>query len=884
MLGGREVQGRTHPLKPASWPPERRALLLLSLAAAFVFVGAGALAAVRPAGLRLRHLLLLVGTWSLAWGGAFLLLRWGLPEADVSFLPPVALLTGWGMLLLARLAPGFLVRQSLWLLVGTGGMVALAVWRGASRFLRRYRYTLVTFGLLLLATTLRFGVNPSGYGARLWLGCCGLYFQPSELLKVLLIVYLASYLADRRVEPRDGRLWAAVVAPILLMVGLALILVAWQEDLGAALLFYLTFLAMLYLAWGKGRYVAVGIALFVPLFAIGAKLSTRVALRIDIWLHPWAEGQADRAYQLLQSLYALADGRLLGQGVGEGMPRLIPAVHTDFVYAALVEEFGLAGAVALITLLAYLVQRGLRLAQRTPSPFESLLAGGIAALIAMQSFVIIGGDVRLLPLTGVTLPFLSYGGSSLVTMLLLVGMWLNLSAPHPRPLSLTLPLEGTDAPPLPTTARRLGTALFLLLALAAFGTGFWAIWRSDDLRARPTNPRRILAEMRIRRGRIFDRRGVVLAGIAVDEMGYVERTYPHPEAAPVLGYATLNYGTAGIEAVCDRALRGEAEEGTWAQLWRELYHRPLQGEDVTLTLDVALQAEAQARLEGRRGAIVLLDAHTGEVLALASAPTFDPARVAEQWDALSHAVDAPLLNRATQELAQPGSILETVVLDAVRHTSAELLPTVPLTAPLPVDGAMLTCLEEPSREGGWEAALQASCPAPFAEAGAAIGAEGLEAAFRRWGLTEAPSFALPTVAAAWPPDDFDASLEAVGQGALLVTPLQMARVAAALGNGGVMEPLRLIHNPPPGCEVPTGEPRSVLSSAEAAALLTAWPEVEGAVGHRGEAVAGEERRLAWFIGLNSAQVPRYAVAVLLEGGRPDDAAQIGAALLQSASR
>ncbi len=877
------MQGRTRPVGPTSLSPERRSLLLLTLAAAFVLVGAVVLATVAPQGLRPAHLLLLVATWSLAWGGAWFVLWRTLPGVDLLFLPPVALLTGWGMLLLARLAPGFLVRQALWLLIGTAGMVSLARWKGASRFLRRYRYTLLTFGLLLLAATLGFGVNPSGYGARLWLGCCGLYFQPSELLKVLLIVYLASYLADRRVEPRDGRLWAAVIAPILLMVGLALLLVAWQEDLGAALLFYLTFLAMLYLAWGKGRYVAMGVALFVPLFAVGARLSARVALRIDIWLHPWAEGQADRAYQLLQSLYALADGRLFGQGLGQGVPRLIPAVHTDFVYAALVEEFGLAGAVALIALLAWLVQRGLRLAQRTPSPFESLLAGGIAALIAVQSFVIIGGDTRLLPLTGVTLPFLSYGGSSLVTMLLLVGLWLNLSAPHPRPLSLTLALDGADAPPLPTTARRLGTWLFLLFALAAFGTGFWALWRSDALRAWPTNPRRILAEMRIRRGRILDRRGVVLADIRVDEAGYVERTYPHPEAAPVLGYATLNYGTAGIEATCDAALRGEVGMTAWQRERRDLFHRPLQGEDVVLTLDLSLQAMAQRALEGRRGAIVLLDAHTGEVLALASAPTFDPAQVAEEWDALRQAEDAPLLNRATQELAQPGSALETVILGALWAEEPEAEPTVPLTAPLAVDGAALTCLEEPTG-ADWTAALRAACPAPFAEAGRLLGREALSATFRRWGLTEAIPFALPTVATAWPPADFDPALEAAGQGKLLVTPLQMARVAAALGNGGKAMPLRLVVEPGEGCDLPADSPRTIVSVAEAARLLAAWPSVEGVVGHRGEALAGEGRRPAWFVGVNSAQVPRYAVAVLLEEGGPEEAAKIGAALLLAAAQ
>ncbi len=873
---------RTRPLGEMGLSPHQRALILLGLAALFVLTGAWLLWRVAPQGVRHGHLFLLVGAWGTAWGGAFLALYRLRPQADPLFLPPVALLTGWGMLLLARLAPNFLVRQALWLLLGTALMVAVACWPGVSRFLHHYRYTLLTFGLLLLAATLLFGVNPSGYGARLWLGCCGLYFQPSELLKVLLIVYLASYLADRRDEPRDGRLWAAVIAPIVLMVGLALLLVAWQKDLGAALLFYLTFLAMLYLAWGRPRYLVVGFVLIVFLFVIGAALSDRVALRVEIWLHPWGEAQADRAYQLLQSLYALADGHLLGQGLGEGVPWLIPAVHTDFVYAALTEEFGLAGAIALILLLAYLVQRGLRLAQQMPSAFESLLAGGISALMAVQSFVIIGGDTRLLPLTGVTLPFLSYGGSSLVTMLFLVGLWLNLSAPHPRPLSLTLSLDEVEPPSLITTAARLGTGLLALFALAALATGFWAIWRSDELQAMATNPRRILAEMRIRRGRILDRRGVVLADITVDENGYVTRTYPHPEAAPVVGYATVNYGTAGIEAVCDAALRGEAEGEVRRRIWQSFTHRPPEGVDLVLTLDQALQSRAQAALEGRRGAVVLLDAHTGEVLALASAPTFDPAEVAARWEVLRDAKDAPLLNRATQALAQPGTIVETIILDAILGSGAVPTPTMPLEAPFPVDGEPLTCLEPPQGTD-WIAALRASCPAPFARAGEVLGGEALTALFTRWGLTEPPPFALPTVAVPWPPSRLDAAAEAVGQGDLLVTPLQMARVAAALGNEGVAMPLRLLIDPPPGCALPKDAPRTVVHAAQAASLLAAWPTIEGCVGHRGKAIAGEGRHLAWFIGLNSAQVPRYAVAVLLEeGASPQDAAELGTALLRAA--
>jgi len=293
----------------------RPVLLLLGIAAIFMMTGAitlhlasasGALApAVSP-----QRLLAVVLGWSIAWGGALFYFVRCHPQADLWMLPPAALLTGWGLLLQARLAPNFLGRQIVWLILGAALMCALSGIPSLMRLLRRYRYTLLAGGLLLLATTLLFGVNPSGAGERLWLGAFGLYFQPSELLKLLLIIYLAAYLADRREIPRRGALWPAVLGPMLLMIGLALVLLAWQEDLGAALLFYLTALAMLYLAWGRLEHVLIGGLMFVPVVAAGALLSTRVALRVSIWLNPWAPEQADRAFQILQSLFAIAAGGL----------------------------------------------------------------------------------------------------------------------------------------------------------------------------------------------------------------------------------------------------------------------------------------------------------------------------------------------------------------------------------------------------------------------------------------------------------------------------------------------------------------------------------------------------------------------------------------------
>ncbi len=890
-------------------PPVGSQPVLLLIAAGFVAVGVIVLDLSRPA-LSPWILLILAAGWGVAWGGSFLVLRSRLPQADPFILPVVALLSGWGLLLLARLAPSFLLRQILWLQIGCAAMCAVALLPTLPRLLRRYRYSLLVAGLLLLGATLVFGVNPSGVGQRLWLGAFGAYYQPSELLKLLLVIYLAAYLTESPLPTKpdvpaktkglarflpwkavNKRLWIVILGPMFTMVGLALLLVGWQQDLGAALLFYFTFVAMLYLAWNKAGYVALSLVLFIPVAVVGYLASSRVALRIGIWLNPWLAERADQAFQILQSLFALASGGLFGQGLGLGYPTLIPAVHTDFVYAALVEEFGLAGAIALFALFGLLIQRGVCLAQRAESPFESLLAGGITALIGIQTWVIIGGNAKLIPITGVTLPFLSYGGSSLLIMLIAVGVLLNLSIPHPAPLTLTL--SDYKRTLIPHTTGRLGKALLILLATTCLITGYWGVTRADVLRVHPTNSRIILAEARIRRGRILDRNGAVLADIALDSNGYVTRTYPLPEAAPVIGYATYEYGTDGIEAACDQRLRGDVGRNRWDDIRDGLLHHAPIGEDVRLTLDGDLQRQAQQLLEGYRGAAVLIDAHTGEILALASMPTYRSDQVDSNWGTLRDDPAAPLLNRATQGLAQPGAILETVLLGIALNQGTLPTPTLPMTGAFPVNGAVLAC-KTPPAANDWASALQETCPEPFIALGQELGMARLADGFAQWGLTEAPQLEIPTYGSPWnailataaqESDEQTFTIqESLGQGNLLVTPIQMVQVAATLGNEGQRPPLHLLIEERPGCRQPNIQSSDALLTPEVAAQLRAlWPHYGDAIGHAGNALAGHQRMQSWFIGLNSPQVPRYAVAILLENP-PDSqrAIDIGLQLLQQA--
>jgi cell division protein FtsW (lipid II flippase) len=380
--------------------------------------------------------------WPLgAWAGCaivmHLVISATLPQRDPYILPAVMLLSGWGLTLVARLAPAFATRQAIWLVVSTAAAIAVTSLPVHLRILQRYRYTWLIAGLLLLSATLIFGVNPSGdqNAPRLWLGLGGVYFQPSETLKLLLVIFLASYLAEKRdllvrTRYRIGR-WQlpspSYLAPMLLMWGFCVVLLVWQRDLGAASLFFLVFLAMLYVSTEDSTYPLMGLILLFVAGVIGYRLFGVVRLRVDMWWNPWIDPD-DRGFQIVRSLLAFAAGGIFGQGVGQGLPTSIPVVHSDFVFAAIAEEWGLFGSVGVLLCVIVLVMRALRIAvENDRRPFRSLLAAGIGLLIAIQSLLIMAGVLKLIPLTGVTLPFVSYGGSSLLASFIMIGLLLRLS-------------------------------------------------------------------------------------------------------------------------------------------------------------------------------------------------------------------------------------------------------------------------------------------------------------------------------------------------------------------------------------------------------------------------------------------------------------------------
>ncbi len=381
----------------------------------------------------------------IAWGAIYWAVRTFTPEARTYPLLIASVLSALGMIEIYRLDMRLAGRQRWWFIIAAAVTVTALVvlHRTGLGVLRRYRYLLLlaAFGLLLLPMLPETGFLISGRtinGSRLWVsmgvGSFRIQFQPGELAKLLLVVVLASLLSDgtrslgtaRRSIGRFSIPEPRQLVPVLVAWTLSLVVLVSQRDLGASMLLFATFVLVLYAASGETSFLGVGAALFV----IGGIAATRffdhVQHRIDAWLHPFAD-PFDSGYQIVQGLYAMGSGSLTGAGFGLGRPDIIPFAATDFIYAALAEELGLAGSIAILSLFALLVAAGAGVALRARDQFRKLLAAGITFVIGIQAFLIIGGVVRVLPLTGITLPFMSYGGSSLVVNTLAVALLARIS-------------------------------------------------------------------------------------------------------------------------------------------------------------------------------------------------------------------------------------------------------------------------------------------------------------------------------------------------------------------------------------------------------------------------------------------------------------------------
>jgi cell division protein FtsW (lipid II flippase) len=360
---------------------------------------------------------------------AHLVARVTVPSADPYLLPLTGLLTAVGLTEIYRLGPSDAFRQGVWIVVGVAVFaLTLVALRSDFRVLESYKYLFGVSAVGLLVLPALPGIGTTINGARLWVKIGPLQFQSGELAKIALIVFLAGYLREKREVLAQGRL--KDFGPLLVIWGAAMLVLVETNDLGSALLYFGIFLAMLYVATGRVAFVALGIGLFIGGSAVAYQVVARVQERVDIWLNPWQDPHG-KGYQLIQSTYSIANGGYGGTGFGRGTftttggTDLIPYVNTDFIYSALAQELGLIGASALLLVYMVFVLRGFRISMLADDGFSKLLAAGLTFAFALQAFIIVGGLLRVIPLTGITLPFVSYGGSSVVAnFILLAGLML----------------------------------------------------------------------------------------------------------------------------------------------------------------------------------------------------------------------------------------------------------------------------------------------------------------------------------------------------------------------------------------------------------------------------------------------------------------------------
>jgi len=861
---------------------------LFSLVCIFIFLVAASLTlapAVEArswnANLLLTYWVGVIG-WALSFGIIIFFLNRNKIKSDPILIPLISLLTGWGLLTIFSISQRMGLKQTLWLTLGSTALViGLPHTQKLLIALRKYKYLWLVGGIALTALTLIFGTNPNGVGPRLWFSFGGIYFQPSEPLKILLILYLAAYFADR--QPFSTRL-VSLLLPTALITGLACLILVVQRDLGTASILIMIYAALIYAATGKKRLLVISLMGIGLAAVLGYFFFDVVQLRIEAWINPWLD-PFGRSYQIVQSLIAIAAGGMTGRGPGMGHPDLVPIAFSDFIFSAIGEEFGLPGTIGLVIALVLFTYRSIHIGLKAPNRHLRFVAVGIAVYIAAQSILIIGGNIRLLPLTGVTLPFLSYGGSSLLTslsslFLLITIQQTDLDSPQ---TALHTPL---DSKPVIHLSAILTTG-FIAIALI---NSWWALWRGPDLLTRTDNARRTISDSTNQRGAILDRNQVPLS-YSTGSIGDFTRQYPVIESTHPVGYTHPFFGQVGAELSLDLILRGLENQSPWT-IWVNhlIYGQPPPGLDAQLSLDGQKQTLAASLLQGQVGAVVLLDARSGEILVLASSPTYDPAQLTESWDLLLEDPDAPLFNRAAQGLYPPGPALAP--LEIVATSTYGPLPPGLENLSVEIEDLQLDCAITPEEPLTWEKISMSGCPAPLSRLGTQIGETGLNELFTALNFYQSPEIRLET-APPYIPEGFSTpGITAYGQADILITPLQLGLAAAALTNKGLMpSPAFLINaESPEGGWISTlpDQPPTRIFTQSAAEITTQ------ALAHKSlplwettaHAITNAGATLTWYL---AGSLPSettidqvFAVVVLLEVQNAELAINIGRQILINA--
>lgn len=925
--------------------------LLLLIAAAFPVTLLYAMYVVTTgAALSFQTLAVPLGLFA-AFAAAHIGVRIFAPGADPAILPVVFTLSGIGITFVTRLQPDASLGQVIFLFLGVALMVGtLAVVKNLE-VVKRYKYVLGIAGIVLLVLPMFIGTEI--YGSKLWIKIGGFQFQPGEFAKVLIVLFLAGYLAENRellsisnrtvLGIKFPRL--RLLYPLFIVWGVCLLVVAFERDLGSALLFYTIFLIMLYVATGRVSYVIIGLALL----AVGAfgmyQIMSHVQVRVAIWLDPFSDAQ-NLGYQIVQSLFSLADGGLAGVGIGKGMADIIPVVASDMIFAAIGEEMGLLGGSAVLLLFMLFAVRGLTTAARAKSDLAAFSAAGLTAAISFQAFTIVGGVTKLIPLTGVTLPFMSQGGSSLLASFVIVALLLRagdeatgrsteiantstdlatagyrttVRGSHMRRPALDTPESGLLG--RVALANRLTRTVFLFTALFAVLIGnitYIQVIKASEYQDMPSNNHTINKARFIKRGSIITADGLTLAESIQQADGTYARSYPNGNlAAHVVGYYSQQYGTMGIENTQNDTLTGSKDYSSWQNALNSLAGISEPGNSVQLTIDSRIQRAAEQALAGRVGAIVALDPRSGAVLAWASAPTFDNTNIQAAIEAAnaSGGADTSMYDRATLALYTPGSTFKVLTLaSALENGLATLDTTYDSPGRMEIGGADVVSIGERGHgKISLAKAFALSSNTVFGQVADGLGAEKLVATARAFGYGQQLGLDFTTAASVMPnPEEMTewelawaGAGQPVGQGHTpgpQATVMQNALMAATIANNGIaMNPyvvsqilapdgtvLKTTRGHSLGQAVGSGTAEQVkqamldvVQNGTGSAAAIAGVKVAGKTG---TAETNNANANSTFVGFAPYDTPTVAIAVVIEQNAKgeESAAAVGGQVLRAA--
>ena len=885
-------------------------LVLLCVAAPLVILMFAMLAINQGKQLGLTSLGVPIGLFA-AFVVAHISIRFLAPNSDPAILPIVFALSGIGIAFVTRLAPDLAANQVVWLFISVAAMIIILAVSKRFEKLSHYKYTLMVFGFLLLLSPLIPGIGQEYYGSRIWLTIGSFSFQPGELAKVVIVLFLAIYLSENR-ELLSVFTWRIgplrlpdirTLAPMLVMWVIALLIVIFEKDLGSAVVFFFVFLAMLYISTGKKAYLVIGILLMIA-GCVGAYLSFgHVQQRVENWLNPFADPQGT-GYQMLQGLFSMADGDLFGVGIGRGLAHQIPIVESDFIFAAIAEECGLLGSAGVLLLFLSFAIRGYVTAARAKSDFSSLTAAGLTTTVVLQAFIIVGGVTRLIPLTGLTLPFMSQGGSSLLASFIAVGFLLRCgdeaTGVGEEMTNATSSIHANSVLGRVSLGKRLTTSIVILSCLFVFLVGnitLIMVVQAKDYQNMPMNNHTIAKQAKIKRGSISTYDGVVLAQSTPLEDGTYQREYPAGDmASQVVGYYSAKYGTSGIESSYNEALTGDQNYATWLDVLNAQAGITQPGNDVVLTIDSTIQQAAQNAISGYTGACIVIDPKTGAILAMASSPTYDAASFEAVLDeAASGSQTSALLNRAIQSKYAPGSTFKTVTLaTAFENNAANENSVYSSPGKMEIGGAEVTNFNGNSLGNITLAQATAySSNTVFAQLGVEMGPQMLVSGADKFGFDTPLDFDLPVVESVMgnPNEmtEWETAWAAVGQPVgneaeigPFATVLEMGLVGCAIANDGTaMRPYLVegIYNANgqrsySASHVPLTQAVSAQTADRVTEVLKGvvsygtgtYAQIPGVevAGKTGTAETGKSADDSWFVGFAPADNPEVVVVVLLE--------------------